>query len=40
MSTFKNVGQSFRRKDGRDKLTGKALYPQDIYLDGMILDIP
>ena len=36
MSTFKNVGQSFRRKDGRDKLTGKALYPQDIYLDGMI----
>lgn len=36
MTTFKNVGQSFRRKDGRDKLTGKALYPQDMTIEGMI----
>lgn len=36
MSTFKNVGQSLRRKDGRDKLMGKAQYPQDMFIDGMV----
>jgi len=35
MSTFKNVGHSLRRKDARDKLMGKALYPQDIMMDNM-----
>lgn len=35
MAQFKTVGQSYRRKDGRDKLTGKALYPQDMEIEGM-----
>lgn len=33
---FITVGKSERRKDGRDKLTGKALYPQDMCLDNMV----
>lgn len=36
MSTFKTIGESVNRKDGRDKLTGKAKYPQDIEMEGMI----
>ncbi len=30
------VGQNLIRVDARSKVTGKALYPQDIYMDGMV----
>lgn len=36
MSDYKSVGHSVNRKDARDKLTGKAKYPQDIDMEGMI----
>lgn len=36
MKDFKTVGQSIQRKDGRDKLTGVAKYPQDIEMEGMV----
>ncbi len=36
MSDFKSVGHSINRKDARDKLTGKAKYPQDIDMEGMV----
>lgn len=36
MSQFKTVGTRYRRKDGIDKLTGRALYPQDMQIEGML----
>lgn len=36
MKDFKTIGQSIQRKDGRDKLTGMAKYPQDIEMDNML----
>lgn len=36
MRDFKTVGQSILRKDGRDKLTGVAKYPQDIEMENMV----
>ncbi len=35
MPEFKTVGKRYKRKDGIDKLTGRALYPQDMQIDGM-----
>ncbi len=35
MATFKTVGKRYRRKDAVDKLTGQALYPQDMKMEGM-----
>jgi len=35
MPEFKTVGKRYRRKDGIDKLTGRALYPQDMQIEGM-----
>ncbi|TJX15623.1 aldehyde oxidase [Tissierella creatinini] len=34
--TLKTVGKSIIRVDAYSKVTGKALYPQDIYLDDML----
>ncbi len=36
MTEFKSVGQNLRRRDGADKLTGRAIYPEDITLAGML----
>ncbi len=36
MAKFKSVGQSIPRRDGRDKLTGQAIYPEDISMAGML----
>lgn len=36
MTAFKSVGQSIRRRDGADKLTGRAVYPEDISMEGML----
>lgn len=36
MTAFKSVGQSLRRRDGADKLTGRAIYPEDISMEGML----
>lgn len=36
MAEFKSVGQSIPRRDGRDKLTGQAIYPEDISMAGML----
>ncbi|MBN4050903.1 MAG: xanthine dehydrogenase [Alkaliphilus sp.] len=33
---MKIVGKSINRVDGLSKVTGEAIYPQDIYLDGML----
>ncbi|WP_430886604.1 xanthine dehydrogenase family protein molybdopterin-binding subunit [Fusibacter sp. JL216-2] len=35
MTAFKTIGKRYRRKDGIDKLTGRALYPQDMHVDNM-----
>jgi CO/xanthine dehydrogenase Mo-binding subunit len=32
MSELNYVGKSFRRKDGPDKVTGRAVYTQDVKL--------
>lgn len=36
MKTLNTVGKSIIRVDAYSKVTGKALYPQDIYLDDML----
>lgn len=36
MTTLKTVGKSIIRVDAYSKVTGKALYPQDIYMDDML----
>lgn len=36
MSEFITVGQSTKRRDASDKLTGRAMYPQDIKMDNMV----
>lgn len=36
MTEFKSVGQSIRRRDGADKLTGRAIYPEDLSMPGML----
>ena len=36
MTTLKSVGQRIQRKDARAKLTGEALYPQDIEMDNCV----
>ncbi|KMT22087.1 xanthine dehydrogenase family protein molybdopterin-binding subunit [Clostridium cylindrosporum] len=33
---FDVVGKSILRVDGKAKVTGQAIYPQDIYMDGML----
>ncbi len=35
MTKFKTVGTSYKRKDALDKLTGQALYPQDMHMENM-----
>lgn len=37
MSELKFVGKSFKRKDGPDKVTGRALYSEDVKLPGMLI---
>jgi len=36
MSTLKHIGKSVQRKDGPDKVTGKAVYTKDVKLSGML----
>ncbi len=36
MTALKSVGQSLNRRDGADKLTGRAIYPDDIHIPGML----
>ncbi len=36
MSNLNYVGKSFRRKDGPDKVTGRAVYSQDVKLPGTL----
>lgn len=36
MTVYTAVGQSLPRRDGSDKLTGRALYPDDISMPGML----
>lgn len=36
MNTLKSVGQRIQRKDARAKLTGTALYPQDIEMENCV----
>lgn len=33
---YKSIGKSISRVDARSKVTGKTLFPQDIYIDGML----
>jgi len=37
MNELSYVGQSFRRKDGPDKVTGRAVYSQDVKLPGTLI---
>ena len=37
MSELKYVGKSFKRKDGPDKVTGKAVYTQDVKLPNTLI---
>lgn len=37
MSELNYVGKSFRRKDGPDKVTGRAIYSQDVKLPGTLI---
>jgi CO/xanthine dehydrogenase Mo-binding subunit len=37
MSELNYVGKSFRRKDGPDKVTGRAVYSQDVKLPGTLI---
>ncbi|MCZ7562949.1 MAG: hypothetical protein M5U08_03340 [Burkholderiales bacterium] len=37
MSELNYVGKSWRRKDGPDKVTGKAVYTQDVKLPGTLV---
>lgn len=34
--SFNVIGKSLPRVDGKAKVTGQALYPQDVYMDGML----
>lgn len=36
MAELKSVGQSLKRRDGADKLTGRAIYPEDLSREGML----
>ncbi|MCT4593542.1 MAG: molybdopterin-dependent oxidoreductase [Anaeromicrobium sp.] len=36
MNEFKNIGKSLMRVDGKEKILGKAKYPGDLYMDGML----
>jgi len=37
MSELSYIGKSFRRKDGPDKVTGRAIYSQDVKLPGTLI---
>jgi 4-hydroxybenzoyl-CoA reductase subunit alpha len=37
MSELSYIGKSFRRKDGPDKVTGRAVYSQDVKLPGTLI---
>jgi CO/xanthine dehydrogenase Mo-binding subunit len=37
MSELNYIGKSVRRKDGPDKVTGRAAYSQDVKLPGMLV---
>jgi CO/xanthine dehydrogenase Mo-binding subunit len=37
MSELNHVGKSYRRKDGPDKVTGRAVYTQDVKLPGTLV---
>ena len=34
--TLRTVGRNVVRLDAHAKVTGRALYPQDIFIDGMV----
>ncbi|OYT15028.1 MAG: aldehyde oxidase, partial [Bacteroidetes bacterium 4572_77] len=36
MNSFNYIGKSMLRRDAKSKLTGKAVYPGDIYMDDMV----
>lgn len=36
MTDLRSIGQNIRRRDAEDKLTGRALYPDDLVMDGML----
>ena len=37
MNELRNVGKSMKRKDGPDKVTGRAVYCQDVKLPGTLI---
>lgn len=37
MTELNYIGKSFRRKDGPDKVTGRAVYTEDVKLPGMLI---
>jgi len=36
MAELKTIGKSIQRRDGVDKLTGKSVYPEDIFMENML----
>ncbi|WP_342455518.1 hypothetical protein [Caloramator sp. Dgby_cultured_2] len=39
MNDLKIVGKSINKIDAKDKVDGRAIYPQDIYLENMAFGI-
>lgn len=39
MSGYKAIGRSIRRRDGYDKLTGRAVYPEDLVMDNLLYGV-
>lgn len=39
MSGYKAIGRSIRRRDGYDKLTGRAVYPEDMVMDNLLYGV-
>lgn len=39
MTEFKAIGRSINRRDGYDKLTGRALYPEDLTMENLLYGI-
>lgn len=39
MTTFRTIGSSIKRRDGYDKLTGRAIYPEDITMENLLYGV-
>jgi len=39
MTGYKAIGRSVRRRDGYDKLTGRAVYPEDLVMDDLLYGV-